>query len=101
MPYDGPVMVLVMITNFEVQKILVNSGNTKDILFYQAFQKMKLPSDRLVLARSLLYKFTEESIMPKGTITLFVLMGTHPRQFIMMVEFLVLKVPSTYNAIIS
>lgn len=35
--YDDPVMVLIVITNFEVRKILVNSGNTAEILFYETF----------------------------------------------------------------
>lgn len=36
-PSNDPVMVLVMIINFEIQKILVDNGSTVDILFYKAF----------------------------------------------------------------
>lgn len=35
MPYDDLVVVPVVIANFEVQKILVNSGSTTNILFYK------------------------------------------------------------------
>lgn len=51
-PYDDPVMVLVVIANFEVWKILVDSGSATDILFYETFQKMKLPLDWLTPTKS-------------------------------------------------
>lgn len=77
--HNDPVVVLVVIANFEVQKILVDSNSATNIMFYEIFQKMKLPSNRLILAKSPLYGCTGESIMPKGTITLPVLMGTYPK----------------------
>lgn len=39
--------------------------------------------------------------MPKGKITLLVLIGAHPRQVSMMVDFLVVKAPFAYNTIIN
>lgn len=45
MPYDGPIVVLMVIANFEVRKILVNNGSVSDILFYDTFQKMNLLKD--------------------------------------------------------
>lgn len=38
--------------------------------------------------------------MPKGTITLLVRLETYPRQTFFMVDFLVVKTPSSYNFII-
>lgn len=42
----------------------------------------------------------EKVIMPKGTITLPMLMATAPKMIFMMVNFLVVKVPPAYNAIL-
>lgn len=35
--HDNPIVVLVMITNFEIWKILVDNGNVVDIFFYESF----------------------------------------------------------------
>lgn len=78
MPHNDLVVVLVVIVNFEVQKILVDSGSAVDILVYQTFQKMKLPLDGLILAKSPLYVVTRESVIFEGTITLPILIRTYP-----------------------
>lgn len=64
-PYDNSIMVSVVIAKFEVRNILVNNGSMVGILFYEIFQKMKLPSDRLSLAKNPPYVFIRESVMPK------------------------------------
>lgn len=45
LPHDDPLVVSLIIANFEVQKILVDSGNIVDILFYEAFLRIKLPTN--------------------------------------------------------
>ena len=45
--HDDPIVVSLTISNYDVKRILVDNGSLIDILFYDAFQKMKLPSKQL------------------------------------------------------
>lgn len=36
-----------MVTNYDYKRILINNGSLIDILFYDVFQRMKLPINRL------------------------------------------------------
>lgn len=89
-----------VISNYEVSKVLVDNGSLADILFYNTFMKIKLSTDRLTLMQSLLYRFTRKAIMPEETITLPMLMRATLRQVTLMVDFLMVKVSSTYNAML-
>lgn len=69
-------------------------------LFYDTSMKMKLLADRLVSVQKSLYGFIEKARMLEGTISLLVLVEIASKQFSMMVDFLVVKVPFAYNAIL-
>ncbi|GFY95348.1 hypothetical protein Acr_10g0007330 [Actinidia rufa] len=46
-PHDDALIVSAVVTNFNVQRILVNNGSSSDILFISAFDKMKIGMDKL------------------------------------------------------
>lgn len=50
--------------------------------------------------QSLLYGFNKEAVVPKGVITLSIMLGTPPRYLNLVLDFMVLKVPSAYNMIL-
>lgn len=93
-------IVSMVIANYKVRKILVDTGSAIDILFYEIFLKIKLLVNKFVLVYSLLCGFTKEVVMLEGIIALLVLIGISLRQLSMMVDFLVVKVPSVYNTIL-
>lgn len=45
--YDDPFVVLIIIANYEVRKVLVDNRSVVDILFYDPFMTIKLPTDKL------------------------------------------------------
>ena len=44
-PHDDAVIISMMIANYDVKRIFINNKNSMDILFYDTFQYMKLPTN--------------------------------------------------------
>ncbi|XP_041004108.1 uncharacterized protein LOC121249463 [Juglans microcarpa x Juglans regia] len=61
---------------------------------------MEITPDRSRPAPTPLKGFTRDTIQPIGAITQSVLAGTTPKTTSLMVDFLVVKAPSSYNAIL-
>ena len=78
----------------------MDNGSSVDILYYLAFQQMKLRQDQLCLVYSPLVCFGGTKVQPVGTITLPVVVGAYPQQVSKDVNFLVVDCLSSYNAII-
>ncbi|KAK3013084.1 hypothetical protein RJ639_008975 [Escallonia herrerae] len=100
MPHDDPLVIIIKARNFEVKRVLVDNGSSAEILFYDAFRKMNILTDRLQKMDSPLYGFSNHSVAVEGIIALSVTIGTPPTQANLMLDFMVVKVPSAYNAIL-
>ncbi|XP_077232571.1 uncharacterized protein LOC143869898 [Tasmannia lanceolata] len=79
---------------------MIDTGTSVNILYYNAFKEMHLGLDKLTPVEWSIYGFSGESIRIERRIDLPVTFGTEPRQKTIMQTFLVVKIPSTYNAII-
>lgn len=90
-------VISIVVANFEMKKIMIDSGNSIDILFYDVFKRIKLLDNRLKPAQSYLYGFIGEAVVPKGVITLSIMLGISPYHLNLMIDFIVVKVPSEYN----
>ncbi|KAK3032369.1 hypothetical protein RJ639_037087 [Escallonia herrerae] len=99
-PHDDPLVVTLRVGNFDVKRILVDNGSSAEVLFYEAFQKMNIPSDRLRKMDTPLYGFSNHPVAVEGIIALPVTIGTPPTQAKLMLDFVVVRVPSAYNAIL-
>ncbi|KAK2997424.1 hypothetical protein RJ639_025059 [Escallonia herrerae] len=69
-------------------------------LFYEAFQRMNIPSDRLRKIDMPLYGFSNHPVVCEGIIALPVTVGAPSNQAKLMLDFVVVRVPSAYNAIL-
>ena len=98
--HDDTFIVSIRIGDYNTYRVLVDNGSFVDILYYPAFQQMRIDKERLVLTNALLVRFGGTKIYPFGTITLPVMIGDHPQQITRDVTFLVIDCSSTYNAII-
>ena len=78
----------------------MDNGSSADILYYLAFQQMRLGRDQLCLVCSPLIGFGGMKVQPVGTITLPVVVGSCPQQITKELNFLVVDCSSSYNAII-
>ena len=99
-PHDDPLVITPMIKNSSVKRVLVDSGASVDILFYDAYEKMGYVDSQLTPSDMPIYGFNNAETKIEGMIQLPVTMGTEPRQATCMLNFLVVKASSTYNAIL-
>ncbi|RZR99005.1 hypothetical protein BHM03_00028472 [Ensete ventricosum] len=85
----------------ERQIDIIVGGSSADILYFDAFQKLGMTNRDLTLMTSTLTGFAGEVIAPIGVATLPVTFSDEPRTKTLMVPFMVVELPPTYNVIIS
>ena len=98
-PYDNP-LVIMLIKGFNTKKILVDNGSSVDIIYFSAFQLLKLDLGRLCPFDFPFVSFSGDRVYRKGIVTLTITVGTYPRQLICQLDFLVVDCLSSYNVII-
>ena len=96
---NDPIAVSAVINNFLVERILVDDGSAVEILMYEAFKQMGL-DESLLRPTGPVYGFANQPIGVKGLITLPVTLGQGENKVTIPADFLVVDLPSAYNAII-
>ena len=99
-PHDDALVISLSIANFNIWQVLVDNGSSANILYYPAFQQMRVDKERFLPSDTPLVGFGGTKVFHIGTITLPVTIGTYPQQLTKEVNFLVIDFSSTYNAII-
>jgi hypothetical protein len=99
LPHTDALLVSLTIANFQLRRILVDTGSSADILFKSAFDHMRIPRERVAPVVCHLLGFVGENVSPLGSIELPVTAGTYPRQKVIMIKFLIVDRASPYNAI--
>ena len=80
--------------------MLVDNGNSADILYYPVFQQMRIEKERLIPTNSLLVGFGGTRVYLLDVVTLLVTVEDYPQQITRDVTFLVVDCSSAYNAIL-
>ena len=83
-----------------MHRVLVDNGSSADILYYPAFQQMRIDKEQLIPTNAPLVGFEGSRVFPLGSITLSVMVGDYPQQITRDVSFLVVDCSSAYNAIL-
>ena len=78
LPGHDAIVITLLITDYTTRRVLVDNGNSADILYYPAFQQMRLGRDQLHLVNSPLVGFGGMKVQSVGTISLPVVVGTYP-----------------------
>ncbi|XP_050277987.1 uncharacterized protein LOC126719481 [Quercus robur] len=99
-PHNDPLVIVLNIEGFNTKRILVDNGSSADIIYFPAFQQLRLDPKRLRPFDSPLVSFSGDRVYPRGIVTLTVTAGTYPLQLTKQVDFLVVDCPSSYNVII-
>ena len=99
-PHDDAIVITLLIADYTTKRVLVDNGSSADILYYPAFQQMRLGGDQLRPVNSPLVGFGGIKVQPVGIISLSVVVGAYPRQITKDMNFLVVDCSSSYNAII-
>ena len=77
-PHDDPLVIMVMIEGFNTRRVLVDNGNSADIIYLSAFQQLKVDQKRLRPFDSPLVSFSGDKVYPKGIVMLTITVGSHP-----------------------
>ena len=96
-PHEDALVNTAEVANNLIHRLLVDSRSAVNILYWGAYQKTGLRWADLTPTTSPLYGFTEDSVIPEGTIKLVVTLGEPPRTTTVMIDFLAVKCPSASN----
>ena len=99
-PHDDAIVITLLIADYTTRRVLVDNGSSAYILYYPAFQQIRLGRDQLRPVNTPLVGFGGMKVQPVGTVTLPVVVGAYPQQVSKDVNFLVVDCLSSYNAII-
>ncbi|KAL1206393.1 hypothetical protein V5N11_020761 [Cardamine amara subsp. amara] len=92
-PHDDTLVITLDIANYEVSKVLIDTGSTVDLIFLSTLQKMRINRADIVGPPPPLIAFTSETSLSLGTIKLHVLAERVSK----IVEFIVFYRPASYN----
>ena len=67
-PHDEAIVITLLIADYTTRRVLVDNGSLANILYYPAFQQMRLRRDQLHL-----------KVQSVGTVTLPVVVGAYPQ----------------------
>ncbi|RWV91700.1 hypothetical protein GW17_00045990, partial [Ensete ventricosum] len=98
--HDDALVISIRMANAYVKRVMIDTGSSADILYFDAFRRLGLTDLDLTPLTSTLTGFTGDSVSPLGTTTIPVTFGGEPRSKTLLVSFMVVKLPSAYNAII-
>ena len=99
-PHEEVIVITLTISNYTTRGVLVDNGSSADILYYPAFQQMRISKELLRPVNVPLIGFGGMKILPVGTISLIVVVDSYPRPITKEVNFLVIDCLPLYNAII-
>ena len=90
----------VTIYNHVVKRVLFENGSASDVLYYDGMKKLGISDDKLKSFPTALIGFENEEVKVRGFITLPLTLVKEPKTTTSMVDFMVVKVPSTYNVLL-
>ncbi|XP_075654811.1 uncharacterized protein LOC142624979 [Castanea sativa] len=99
-PHDNALVVTIQAGDYNMHRVFVDNDSSADILYYPAFQQMRIERERLVPTNAPLIRFGGTRVFPLGVVTLAITIGDYPQQITRNVAFLVVDCSSAYNAII-
>ncbi|XP_075669827.1 uncharacterized protein LOC142639552 [Castanea sativa] len=95
-PHDDALVVTIRAGDYNIHRVLVDSGSSADILYYPAFQQMGFGKERLVPTNAPLVGFGGARVLPLGVVTLAVTIGDYPQQVTRNVTFLIRRNVQVY-----
>ncbi|GKU97081.1 hypothetical protein SLEP1_g10263 [Rubroshorea leprosula] len=99
-PHNDPVVTSVMINNYEVQRVLVDTGSAPDIMYFHCFESLGLDPALLQKYDGPIYGFNNQLVPVEGVLTLHVAFGSGRTYVTPSVRSLVVKMASSFNIVI-
>ena len=99
-PYTDALVITVKMANSLVHRMLVDNDSATDMLYWDAYRKTRLTKNDLSPTTFLLYGFTRDHMIPRGSFKVAVTVGDYPRSSMIVTEFLAVDCPSAFNGVI-
>ena len=77
-PHDDALVISIRVGDYNMHRVMVDNGSSIDILYYPAFQQMRIDRERLVSTNTPLVGFGETRVFPLGAITLSITVNDYP-----------------------
>ena len=77
-PHDDAIVITLTIANYITRRVLIDNGSSANILYYAAFQQMRINKELLRLVNVPLIGFGGMKVLLVGTISLLVMVGSYP-----------------------
>ena len=99
-PHNDVLVVSIRVGDYNTHQVLMYNGSSVDILYYPAFQQMRIERERLVPTNTPLVWFRGTRVYPLDAVTLPVIVSDYPQEITKDVSFLVVDCSFTYNTIL-
>ncbi|KAL0297950.1 UNVERIFIED_CONTAM: hypothetical protein Sangu_2462700 [Sesamum angustifolium] len=97
---NNALVITAFLANYEIERVIINSGSSADILFGEAYDQMQQGGAPLEAVDTSLYGFARKIVYPRGMVSVPLTLGTTPLRKRCLLNFLVVDIPSTYNVIL-
>ncbi|GMH31593.1 hypothetical protein Nepgr_033437 [Nepenthes gracilis] len=102
-PHSDPLVVTALVSDgandYQMKRVFVDNENSCNLLYLIAYFKLGLKKNRMKAPEGPLYGLDNDPMPVQGIIQLEVTLGTYPRTASKVFTFLVVDLPSVYNAI--
>lgn len=93
-------VITVKCDDMEIKRVLIGQGKLTYILYYDAFERLRLDLNSLKAFHGSLIGFCDEQVQIKGYTTLKTIFGAKESAILIKVTYLVIIAPSLYNMVI-
>ncbi|XP_052172180.1 uncharacterized protein LOC127788108 [Diospyros lotus] len=100
LPHNDALIICARIDNAEVQRIMVETGNSVNVMYRACFNQIGLGPEQLSLSLEPLYEFIGDAVVLVGLISLPFSIGDADLQAITLTDFLIVDCPSAYNVVL-
>ena len=77
-PHNDALVISIRVGDYNTHQVLVDNESTVDILYYPAFQQMRINREWLVQTNSPLVEFRRTKVYPLSTIILPIMVSDYP-----------------------
>ena len=78
-PHEEVIFITLTIANYTTRRVLIDNGSSANILYYLAFQRIRISKELLCPMNVPLIGLRGMKILPVGTISLLVMVSSYPR----------------------
>ena len=76
-PHNDALVISIRVGDYNTHRVLVDNRSSTDILYYPAFQQMRIKRERPIPTNAPLVGFRGTRVHPLGVITLFVMVSDY------------------------